>query len=148
MAASIDKHPLQKRRVIKKAILRSIKWYILLGVLIITNLLIAKPKYLAIAAVFIFFLELVYQSMHYKRYFYNLDDRFIMVREGIIARREKTIPYKRIHDVYVDQDILDRVFKLWDIHFTTADSKVFNLHIDGLNSKSAKAIREYILNKI
>jgi len=148
MVASIDKHPLAKRRVVKKAIVRSIKWYVIIGILILSNFLALSIQYFALAAAFIFILELIYQGMFYRRYFYDMRNKFFMIREGVVARRERTIPYHRVHDVYVDQDILDRMLGLWDVHFTTTESRVFNLHIDGLNAKSANAIRNFILGKI
>lgn len=151
MPTTVDKYPLEKRRVLKKAITRSIKWYVLIGFLLLLTLYnepaISIQQYLYLAAI-IFALELIYQSMFHKRYFYNLEKKMITIREGVIARRERNIPYKRVHDLYVDQDIFDRIFKLWDLHLTTTDSRLFNIHIDGLSGKNAKAIRALLLKKI
>lgn len=149
---TIDKYPLEKRRLVKKAIAKSIKWYILIGFILLLNLYSeagAAPlqQYLILAAI-IFILELVYQNMLYKRYFYNIERKFLIIREGVASRRERNIPHKRIHDIYVDQDILDRIFNLWDLHLTTTDSRLFNIHIDGLSGKNAKAIRNILLKKI
>ena len=151
MPTTVDKYPLEKRKVLKKAITRSIKWCILIGFLLLLTLYnepsVNIQQYFYLAGI-IFVLELIYQSMLHKRYFYNLEKKLLTIREGVIARRERNIPYKRIHDIYVDQDLFDRIFRLWDLHLTTTDSRLFNIHIDGLSAKSAKAIRALLLKKI
>ncbi len=150
MPTTVDKYPVEKRRVLKKAITASIKWCLVLALLLIINLyngINPLQEYLVLAVI-IFSLEFIYHNMLYKRYFYNMERKFLTIREGVIARRERNIPFKRIHDIYVDQDLLDRIFKLWDLHLTTTDSRLFNIHIDGLSAKNAKAIRNLLLKKI
>ncbi len=149
--STIDKIPLEKRKVAKEVLAGVIKWYFLLAVILVADRYTSFPidipaGYYGTAIIAIFILEIIYQSMAHKRHFYDLSD-YLVLREGIISRIEKTIPYSRIHDVYVDQDIFDRIFQLWDIHFTTLDRKKHH-HIDGLSGRSAKALRDMILRKI
>jgi membrane protein YdbS with pleckstrin-like domain len=54
-----------------------------------------------------------------------------------------------LQDVYVDQDILDRIFSLYDVHVSSATIISGNLsHIDGLNKENAQAIKNLILSGI
>ena len=63
--------------------------------------------------------------------------------------RETILNYDKIQDVYMDQDILDRVFGLHDVHVSTATAMSgYEAHIDGVNQNNALAIKEQILEKI
>ena len=63
--------------------------------------------------------------------------------------RETILNYDKIQDVYMDQDLLDRIFSLWDVHVSTATvMSGAEAHIDGVNHDNALAIRELILSKI
>lgn len=90
-----------------------------------------------------------YQYWYYKTYFYNLTDEYVIIRKGLIAPQEVTIPYEKIQDIYVDQDILDRMFGLYDVHISspTATSGLA-AHIDGVNKEIAEKLREIILTRV
>lgn len=91
----------------------------------------------------------LYQYLYWKRYFYDIDDKNIIIRKGIIAQKEITLPFDRITDVYVDQDILDVTFGLYDVHISTPtqESGLF-AHIDGINKEGSQKIRQMILDKM
>lgn len=62
---------------------------------------------------------------------------------------ETMLPYEKLQDVYMDQDLFDRMFNLWDVHVSTATAMSgYEAHIDGVNHENAEALRELILNKI
>ena len=49
----------------------------------------------------------------------------------------------------MDQDLLDRLFGLWDVHVSTATfMSGWEAHIDGVKHDNAMEIREIILSKI
>ena len=87
-----------------------------------------------------------YQIIYYFTYYYDTDGKNIIIRKGVVAKREITLPYTKITDVYVDQDVLDVMFGLFDLHISTptAESGRF-AHIDGLNRTDAYALRGLIL---
>jgi uncharacterized membrane protein YdbT with pleckstrin-like domain len=54
-----------------------------------------------------------------------------------------------MQDVYVDQDILDRIFGLYDVHFASATiGSAISAHIDGIDEQSAMQLKEMVLAKI
>ena len=54
-----------------------------------------------------------------------------------------------MQDVYVDQDIFDRMFGLWDVHVSTATMMSgMEAHIDGVKRENAMKLREMLLQKI
>ena len=80
-----------------------------------------------------------YQLWYYNVYFYDLTPDYIVIKKGPITPHEITIPYERIQDVYVDQDILDRIFGLYDVHLSSATvSSGEAAHIDGFRKTSRR----------
>ena len=91
----------------------------------------------------------IYQVHYIKKYFYNITEKFLIIRKGIFAPQEITVPLNRIQDVYFDQDILDRLLDIYDIHISTATiTSGRRAHIDGVDKKNAEKLREHILNKL
>jgi membrane protein YdbS with pleckstrin-like domain len=82
-----------------------------------------------------------------ERYFYDMDASNIVIRKGVFAQKEITLPFSRITDVYVDQDVLDAVFGLYDVHISTPtqQSGAF-AHIDGVDKAGSQLLRTMILD--
>lgn len=154
-----EQFPLSYKKIIKKTIASTIAYAILLLVIwgAITFTLgsageqflnwigLASFGFLFILAV-IFLLTYLYQRWYFAVYFYDLTPEFIQIKKGPITPREITIPYERIQDVYVDQDLLDRIFGLYDVHLSSATaSSGMEAHIDGLEKEAAQGMREILL---
>ena len=89
------------------------------------------------------------QLIYYMRYFYDIDDRSFMIRKGIIGQSEITLPFSKITDVYVNQDSLDVLFGLYDVHISSPTQSSGELaHIDGLDKRGAVLIRSIVLERI
>ena len=94
-------------------------------------------------------LTYLYQRWYFAVYFYDLTNDFIQIKKGPITPREITIPYERIQDVYVDQDILDRIFGLYDVHLSSATvSSGMEAHIDVVEKQSAEGLRAILLETV
>ncbi|MBI2451264.1 MAG: PH domain-containing protein [Parcubacteria group bacterium] len=90
-----------------------------------------------------------YQRWYFAVYFYDLTPDFIQIKKGPITPREITLPYERIQDVYVDQDLLDRIFGLYDVHLSSATiSSGVEAHIDGVEKQAAEGLRAILLETI
>jgi membrane protein YdbS with pleckstrin-like domain len=97
----------------------------------------------------LFIMNYFYQRAYIKRYYYNVDDKLIIIRKGVFAQQEITVPFERIQDVYVDQDLFDVMFGLYDVHISTATATSgVRAHIDGVEKAAAEEIRKLILSKI
>ena len=87
--------------------------------------------------------------LYFRRYFYDADLLTITIRKGIIAQKEVTLPFSQITDVYVDQDIFDVLFGLYDVHISTATQESGEqAHIDGVCKKDAAALKQLIMDGI
>ncbi|MDO8260279.1 MAG: PH domain-containing protein [Candidatus Magasanikbacteria bacterium] len=97
----------------------------------------------------IFLVEYTYQKWYFTGYFYDLTDHFIVIKKGVFTPREINIPYERIQDIYVDQDIFDRIFGLYDVHISSATiTSGFEAHIDGVEKIAADGLRESLLKTV
>jgi len=157
-----EQFPLSYKKIMKKTIGSTIAYAILLLVIwgIMTFALgsagqeflnwidLASFGFLILLFVIIF-LTYLYQRWYFAVYFYDLTPDFIQIKKGPITPREITLPYERIQDVYVDQDLLDRIFGLYDVHLSSATaSSGMEAHIDGVEKQAAQGLREMLLQTV
>ncbi|MBI3620050.1 PH domain-containing protein [Candidatus Roizmanbacteria bacterium] len=164
-----DKYPLSPKKIIKKTITSMIAWLFVLGffVLMVSGMIagIMADSNQGITTIFgaiftglfvfaflfivIGTLTYLYQRWYFAVYYYDIRDDFIVIKKGPITPKEITIPWERIQDVYVDQDIFDRMFGLFDVHLSTATlMSGMQAHIDGVEQQAADGLREVLLGKI
>lgn len=163
MSKTREKYPLSHSKIIKKTIMTS--GYALAPAIIATVLLAINYHcrldyfYHAINTLYFFIGTLLfmvgiaviywYQCWYFATYYYDFTDQFLCIKKGPVAPTEITIPYTKINDVYVEQDILDRFFGLYDVHVSTATNiSGQTAHIDGVDKKAAEGLRKEILDRI
>lgn len=162
MSKTREQFPLSTKKVLKKTVAGTLIWTILLLIIygvaafLFISLSSAIGNYLGLVTLGIFgllfiiiVLTYLYQQWYYNVYFYDLTPDYIVIRKGPITPHEITIPYERIQDVYVDQDILDRIFGLYDVHLSSATvSSGEAAHIDGLEKPAADGLRAVLLQTV
>jgi len=91
----------------------------------------------------------IYQKAYFALYYYNITEDYLVIKKGVFAPHEITIPWERIQDVYVDQDIWDRIFGLFDVHLSTATiTSELSAHIDGVEQLAADGLKVILLEKV
>ncbi|OGM24176.1 hypothetical protein A2627_04770 [Candidatus Woesebacteria bacterium RIFCSPHIGHO2_01_FULL_39_28] len=156
-----EKYPLSTKKVLKKTIVSLSVWFV---ILLIILLVVAIPMFgsgysstpflftMFVLILIFFVIALIiylYQQWYYNVYYYNLTPDFIVIKKGPITPREITIPYERVQDVYVDQDIFDRIFGLYDVHLSSATiSSGMEAHIDGVEKTAADGLRQELLTTV
>ncbi len=157
-----EQFPLSYKKIIKKTVARTIAITILLLVVwgflafMLGSIGQEAIGWLGTATFGIFgflfvviLLTYLYQRWYFAVYFYDLTNDYVVIRKGPITPREITIPYERLQDVYVDQDLLDRIFGLYDVHISSATtSSGMEAHIDGVEKQAADGLREILLQTI
>lgn len=158
--------PLQTRKILKKGFGSFIRIFFVGGLLSLGVLAGLDPNegflpqrmidhrdelyfiWFSLLAVMMFW-KLVYEYIYFVTYYYDLDESNVVIRKGIISTKEVTLPFARITDVYVDQDLIDVCLGLYDVHISTPtqESGTF-AHIDGVNKAGAKELRQIILEHI
>jgi len=149
-----EKYPLSKKKIIKKTFVSSFILIILLlfvwlGLIVadISSGLISMGI-LGLMALIIFF-NYFYEKWYFAVYYYELGSDFITIKKGPVTPTEITIPYERIQDVYVDQDIMDRIMGLYDVHLSSATvSSGMEAHIDGVGQVAAHGLRDLLLQTV
>ena len=155
--AGIGKDPLVKRLPLEriKPFKKTLWWFIFLTpVLVITLLLpfsgldLAKALAAVLYAVFMA-AKYVYETYYYRRYFYDVNDQVLVIKKGVFGSKEIIIPFTKIQDVFISQDILDRAFGLRDVYVSTVSGRsILNAHIDGVNVENAEKTALLILEGI
>ncbi len=90
-----------------------------------------------------------YISAYIRSYYYADDEGFLTIRKGVFTPTEIHVQYGRIQDVYVDQDLFDRVFGIYDVHIATAtQTSGIEAHIDGVDTATAEGLKNFLLGRI
>lgn len=90
-----------------------------------------------------------YERWYFKVYFYNLTDDFVVIRKNPITPREIVLPYNRIQDISIRQDLLDRFFGLYNLSLSSATvSSTAEAYISGLEKANAEALLNELINRV
>ena len=165
-----EQFPLSTKKILKKTLTSSIGWIVFFVFILLMSMAFVLPFTIPLSKsassniysyyiMFIFvalgllglliFLTYLYQKWYFDVYFYDLTADYIIIKKGPITPREITIPYERVQDVYVDQDIFDRLFGLFDVHLSSATiSSGMEAHIDGVEQQAAEGLRGLLLKTV
>ncbi len=149
-----NKIPLEQRKIWKKTISSTIVLFILVLFIVFwsSNMFSDASRTAFAGSLFVvifiavFIMTLVYQYYYYRNYFYDLKKDEVIIKKGVISRIEISLAYEKIQNVYVDQDIIDRIFQLYDVHLETAGGQSGVIaHIDGVNAENSKKLRDMFM---
>lgn len=101
----------------------------------------------------IVFLGEIYAKLAYENYAYELNDKGILIKSGIVFKREVFIPYNKIQNFEIFQGIIARIFGFYQVFIETAGYSIVtqsNINsaegkIPGVSRQEAEEIRERIL---
>jgi len=163
MATLIEQYPLDSKKPIKKTlagVLGTSIFVIFVGIFILISFIddlgkLSSLNPIGLVSLFIalllilFIVKYVYEIFYLKYYFYDATKTELIIRKGVFSRNEITLPFNRIQDIYVDQDSLDRIFGLYDVHVSSATmASAFLSHIDGVNKTNAEELKKFLLKKV
>ena len=110
---------------------------------------VVVPSLIIIVFLMVILLDAAYQALYISCFKYATDGASLTISKGIIARHEITLPFNRITDLYVDQSVFDRIFGLYDLHFSTPTvTSGSAAHISGLNKNDCDALRQLVLDSL
>ncbi len=88
-------------------------------------------------------------KVYIERYYYDCSESIITIKKKVFTPTEIHVQYQKIQDVYVDQDLLDRIMGIYDVHIASATySSGIEAHIDGVEKDVADRIKNYFLAKM
>ena len=155
-------HPLDARKPLKKT--AGSAWYLLVLLVIAISIAaglrsmlpppvaeLLEPVRLAIIAAVLLVVSTIvtlwYEYAYFKSYDYADTTELLRLRKGVFFIDVLTIPYDKIQHIFVDQDVFDRLFGLWDVHVASAGTTGVQLHIDGVRKEDAEALRDLFLQR-
>ena len=155
MLTTIEQFPLHRNKVLKRFVTGMFGWFflsLLLAYALMSVMHFDISITLLVILIFLIILgawQWFYENKYFESYFYDADADFLKIRKDWITPRETIIPYEKLQDVYMDQDLFDRLFGLWDVHVSTATvMSGMEAHIDGIDHENANRIRALLLEKI
>jgi len=154
---TIRQYPLERRKIVKKFAIAMIFWGIVFLVIILATVFLVRDQGFSFALLCAEIALLAalaaaywwYETKYFERYYYDIRPEFLVIKKGVFAPREITLPYGKLQDVYLDQDLFDRAFSIWDLHVSTATySSGFEAHIDGVSVSNGETMKKMVLEKI
>lgn len=67
--------------------------------------------YIIIIIGFAFF-HLIITILKKINFHYSIGDKFLTLKQGILSKQQRNIPYEVIQNIFVKQDLFDRIFRL------------------------------------
>lgn len=157
MNTTKEQFPLSPRKIIKKTLIPSIILTVVFSIVGFSILIASNGNgafgflELVLLGILLSLITLIYfyERWYYNTYYYDLGADYIVIKKGPITPAEITIPYERVQDVYVDQDLFDRIFSLYDVHLSSATiSSGMAAHIDGVEKPAADGLRAQLLKTV
>lgn len=144
----ISRYPLNRLKILKKTFSMGI--IPLTAAIAATFAALISNPILAVLSAFSGALVLViiyaYNIYYFNNYFYDLTKDGLVIGKGVISSWKVSLPAHKVQDVYLDQDILDRILGLYDLHFSTASGiSSREAHIDGVKSEDALRLRRILM---
>lgn len=75
----------------------------------------------------VFFFHLITNILRRATFHYAVEDKFLTLRQGILSKQQRHIPYGVIQNIFLKQDLLDRVFGLASLTIENASRGGGNL---------------------
>lgn len=166
ISALQQQFPLSPKKFWKKMIEKLVAWYVLAIIMVVIDLILivmtsdtdSKSAIMILWAALVVGMIIMalitvmyawYLKVYIRRYYYSGEEHFITIKKGVFAPSEIHVQWQKIQDVYVDQDILDRIMGLYDVHIASATAaSSIEAHIDGVEKSAAEGLKNFLLNKV
>jgi membrane protein YdbS with pleckstrin-like domain len=101
-------YPVESRWLVKMACSYGFA-FLLLGGIILAGVYDAR----AILGLIIIVISFLFQVVLARIFFhYTVEDKYLTLKQGVLKKQEKHVPYGVIQNLYIKQDLLDRLFGL------------------------------------
>lgn len=146
--------PLEKRKIVKKTSKSALVFFMYVLFLAPVYLIseTTSPLFLIVglmAFIIPTLLVYIYQALYYRLYYYDFGEEGAEIRKGVVSQSTGHVRYKKIQNIYIDQDVLDRLFGLYDVHYETAgETSGIYSHVDGLNKENADKLVSFLNDKL
>jgi len=100
-----------------------------------------EARYLVWAALSVGVISILGALIHFWRFTFNVKDGKFHVHKGVFVREKINIPLERVQAVHVEQNLIQRLFKVCGLRVDTAGSAGSELRIHALRWAEAQSLR-------
>lgn len=83
----------------------------------------------------------------YFRYFFHLEEDQLVIQKGVFNRSLTKLPFERIQNLYIEQNVLHRLLGVVSLRVDSAGSSGHEVTIDALERGDAEAMRSFVLEQ-
>lgn len=115
---------------------------------------------------------LIANPLQRKNFHYSFEDKYLLIEQGVLSKKQRNLPYNVIQNVFVKQDLFDRLFGISNLILENASegggkgrfskwvsnsgnkerdfigSKGNKVSVPGLKKAHAEVLRDEILKKV
>lgn len=88
--------------------------------IVLANLAILPFGYFFPYLVLAFPIMLIANPLIRANFHYSLDDKYFHIKQGVISKKQRNLPYGVIQNIFVKQDLFDRIFGLASLRVENA----------------------------
>jgi len=121
---------------------------------IVTTILIDATLFLFWLSIFLIFLGFIIGWLEYRNYTYQFNEFDLIMKKGILDRKEFSLPYRQIQDIDTDRSFLYQIFHLSKLILKTAGSeetgeqKMTEINIEPIDKDICDEIQTMLERKI
>lgn len=87
-------------------------------------------------------LALAYQLLYYRRFEYELDEDTLDIRSGVLSRRVREIPYRRVQNVDVSRNVVQRALGIAEVRVETAGGGATEAQLRYVGTDEARRLQD------
>ncbi len=88
-----------------------------------------------------FFVAFLYQLVYYQRFEYELTDDTLDIASGVVSRRNREIPIRRVQNVDISRNVFQRAFGIAQINLETAGGSSTEASLRYVSYEEAKRLQ-------
>lgn len=150
-----NKFPLQNIKPLKKSLSTAFWLFVVMGILTVIIYPLEQSWgriltfLLPILPATVFLVKLIYEIFYFRSYQYSDNNEILILRKGVLTITEVTVPYNKIQNVFINRDIFDRIFGLYDVNLSTVGRvSQMQLHIDGVSKENSDNLKILLLHRV
>jgi putative membrane protein len=105
-------------------------------------------EYLIAGIVVLIIAQFVFSYLSYLKYQFQVQKNAFIVQKGVIKRSVVEIPFHRIQNINIQQNILQQIFGVVGFQIETAGESASEIKIKALDSFTAQSLKEVLLEEL
>ncbi|GGE12527.1 PH domain-containing protein [Psychroflexus salis] len=104
--------------------------------------------YLVAGIIVLVILQFIFSYLSYLKYQFQIQQKAFIVQKGVIKRSKVEIPFHRIQNINLQQNILQQVFGVVGFQIETAGESASEIKIKALSQTTAKQLKNALLEDV